>query len=104
VIESGGLAIEAILWGLSVSLVWGLQMRLSKRVLVLGAFGSRLLLFPLVVFRLRYLAPEVNTYGTITSILPQVLTEATLEYAVSSEFRRSPLPTFCALFCRAGLC
>jgi hypothetical protein len=104
VIESGGLAVEAILWGLSVSLVWGLQMRLSKRVLILGAFGSRLLLFPLVVFRLRYLAPEENANGTITSILPQVLTEATLEYAVSSEFRGAPLSTCRTPFCRGSLC
>lgn len=42
-IEISGLVIELALWLLSIHLVWNLQMRLQKRIFILGAFGFRLL-------------------------------------------------------------
>jgi hypothetical protein len=42
-VETSGLVVEACLWLLSISLVWGLQMRLQKRMLILAIFGFRLL-------------------------------------------------------------
>jgi uncharacterized membrane protein (UPF0136 family) len=42
-VEVVGLALEVALWLMSLSLVWGLQMKLTKRILILGAFGGRLL-------------------------------------------------------------
>ena len=42
-VEAVGLAIEVALWALSVALIWGLQMRLHKRAMILASFGCRLL-------------------------------------------------------------
>ena len=75
-------------------------MKASKRILVLGIFGCRLLygplhflhlfrhpnvllrLIPIVVIRLYYLAPEENSNPTFTSIVPHVLTEGVLNGAL----------------------
>ncbi|KIX02270.1 uncharacterized protein Z518_08209 [Rhinocladiella mackenziei CBS 650.93] len=83
-VETTGLAVEVVLWMLSVSLVWGLQMKIQKRVLILVAFGCRLLLIPVVAIRLRYLSPDENHDPTFTSILAHILTEGALEYALIS--------------------
>lgn len=42
-VETAGLVVEACQFLLSISLVWGLQMKLQKRVLILTIFGVRLL-------------------------------------------------------------
>ncbi len=42
-IDSSGLLIDIVLWVLSVNLVWGLQMKLRKRIFILVAFAVRLL-------------------------------------------------------------
>ena len=42
-VEATGLALEVALWMLSLSLIWGLQMKIKKRVLILSPFGCRLL-------------------------------------------------------------
>lgn len=41
-VEATGILLEFTLWGLSINLIWGLQMKLDKRLLILGAFGCRL--------------------------------------------------------------
>lgn len=41
-IESSGLFVDFTLWLLSIHLVWGLQMKLRKRIFVLTAFAVRL--------------------------------------------------------------
>lgn len=99
-VEATGLAIEIGLFALSIALVWGLQMKASKRILVLGIFGCRLLyepfyfshlfrhthvllrLIPIVAIRLYYLGPEENHNPTFTSIIPHVLTEGVLNGAL----------------------
>jgi hypothetical protein len=45
-VEVAGLLLEAALWVLSINLVWGLQMTLRKRLIIVGAFGFRLLYVP----------------------------------------------------------
>lgn len=82
VVEIAGLVVEIGLWFMSLSLVWGLQMRLSKRVLILGAFGGRLLIAPILAGRLYLLSPGENDNATWTSVLPGILTEAALEYSL----------------------
>ena len=42
VIEITGLVVEASLFLLAINLIWGLKMSLQKRLLVLSAFGCRL--------------------------------------------------------------
>ena len=77
-------------------------MKIRKRVLILSAFGCRLLysapllqslsrkltqllrLIPIVATRLFYLSPNENYDPTLTSILPHILTEGALEYAIIS--------------------
>ncbi|EXJ66100.1 uncharacterized protein A1O5_10715 [Cladophialophora psammophila CBS 110553] len=81
-VEAIGLAIEVALWALSIFLIWNLQMRLRKRVMILAAFGCRLFLIPLIALRLVYLSPAKNENPTVTSIIPHILTEAALEYSV----------------------
>jgi hypothetical protein len=101
-VEATGLAIEVALWMLSISLIWGLQMKIQKRVLILNAFGCRLMyiplpllspsrkltqplrLIPIVAIRLFYLYPSENYDPTLTSILPHILTEGALAYAIIS--------------------
>lgn len=46
VVEIGGIALELVIWLLSVDLIWDLQMPVAKRLYVTGAFGIRLLYAP----------------------------------------------------------
>ncbi|PWY75985.1 hypothetical protein BO94DRAFT_499295 [Aspergillus sclerotioniger CBS 115572] len=46
---------EALLVGLSIRLVWGVQMRRAQKATVIGAFGTRLLIIVLVLWRQCYL-------------------------------------------------
>lgn len=74
-IEAVGLVVEVALWGYSIDIVWGLQMKISKRILILCAFACRLLyiypylpssshhltrdrLIPIIGIRLFYLSPS----------------------------------------------
>lgn len=76
-------------------------MKIPKRILILGAFGCRLLyifsylpsssynltrdrLIPIIAIRLFYLSPSENFDPTFTSILPNIFTEASLEYCLIS--------------------
>lgn len=42
-IDASGLFIDVVLWALSVNLIWGLQMKMRKRIFILTAFAVRLL-------------------------------------------------------------
>ncbi|KAK8143067.1 hypothetical protein G3M48_007794 [Beauveria asiatica] len=42
-VEVSGIFIELVLWGMATHLVWGIQIKTSKRILVICAFGARLL-------------------------------------------------------------
>ncbi len=77
-------------------------MQLRKRLTILAAFGCRLLyvrplppsplsrltrshsLIPLIAIRLVYLSPAENENPTMTTIVPYILAEAALEFAILS--------------------
>lgn len=42
-IEASGLALEVIIWIYAVTLVWGLNMQIPKRMKIIALFGVRLL-------------------------------------------------------------
>lgn len=42
-VEVLGMVVEVALWVHSMSLIWGLQMKLKKRILILTVFACRLL-------------------------------------------------------------
>ncbi|GFN13965.1 hypothetical protein AtubIFM56815_002774 [Aspergillus tubingensis] len=46
---------EALLVGLSIRLVWGVQMRRTQKAGVIGAFGTRILIIALIIVRQCYL-------------------------------------------------
>ncbi|PYH69378.1 uncharacterized protein BO88DRAFT_461610 [Aspergillus vadensis CBS 113365] len=46
---------EALLVGLSIRLVWGVQMRRTQKAGVIGAFGTRILIVALIIVRQCYL-------------------------------------------------
>ncbi|KAK2871601.1 hypothetical protein FQN49_003017 [Arthroderma sp. PD_2] len=109
-VEAGGLATEVAVWLLSLYLIWGLQMKCRKQVLILVAFGCRLLyvlmlprpvltvltirggglpnstpsLIPLIAMRLYYLSPGMNFDPTLTSIVPHILMEAAMDYGLAA--------------------
>ncbi|KAG6030823.1 hypothetical protein E4U19_000266 [Claviceps sp. Clav32 group G5] len=81
-IEATGLVIELALWMLSFNLVWGLQMRTQKRSFILGAFGARLGLVPIVGYRLAYLNPAEIADLTLDTVVPTILTEAAVNFSI----------------------
>ncbi|OAQ60790.1 hypothetical protein VFPPC_16769 [Pochonia chlamydosporia 170] len=81
-VEVTGLVIEFLLLMLSIKLVNGLHLNAQKRLVVLSVFSVRLLLIPLVIARLYLLSPAVNTKPTFTSIVPSIVSEATLHFSV----------------------
>ncbi|OJJ66134.1 hypothetical protein ASPBRDRAFT_49210 [Aspergillus brasiliensis CBS 101740] len=46
---------ESLLVGLSIRLVWGVQMRRTQKIGVIGAFGTRILIVVLIILRQSYL-------------------------------------------------
>ncbi|KAF5136352.1 hypothetical protein E5D57_000112 [Metarhizium anisopliae] len=95
VVEATGLIIEFLLILLSLSLVSSLQLKAQKRLVILSAFAARLFphvgpvlttnrLIPLVAARLWLLSPGVNANPTNTSIVPSIITQATLHFSVLS--------------------
>ncbi|KAM3545562.1 hypothetical protein ARSEF1564_001556 [Beauveria bassiana] len=81
-IEIGGLVVEIALWALVIRLVWSLQMQLSKRSLIVAVFGFRLLLLPIVITRLYYLAPSNNDDLNQSSIIAAIYTAAALQFSI----------------------
>ncbi|KAM3552068.1 hypothetical protein ARSEF4850_007562 [Beauveria asiatica] len=96
-VEVGGLVNEAALWALIIQLVWSLQMQLSRRSLVIAVFGFRLLLLPIVITRLYYLAPSNNDDPNQSNIIAAIYTAAALQFSiVATSF--TALKPFLAVF------
>ncbi|KAM3509008.1 hypothetical protein MY11210_006503 [Beauveria gryllotalpidicola] len=81
-IEISGILIELVLWGMAAHLVWGIQLKTSKRVLIICAFGARLLVVVLVAVRLVFLDPRVNTGPARGATIADFLTEACVHFSI----------------------
>ncbi|KAG6015485.1 hypothetical protein E4U43_005218 [Claviceps pusilla] len=81
-VETTGLLLELGLWILSIRLVWGLQMRKKKRGFILGAFGARLGLMPIISYRLAYLNPDQNPDPMLSTVVPSILTHGAIHFAI----------------------
>ncbi|KAG5976350.1 hypothetical protein E4U55_007352 [Claviceps digitariae] len=81
-IETTGLVLELGLWILSIHLVWGLEMRKKKRAFILGAFGARLGLVPIISYRLAYLRPFQNADPMLDTIVPSILTHGAIHFSI----------------------
>ncbi|OAA37815.1 hypothetical protein BBO_07523 [Beauveria brongniartii RCEF 3172] len=81
-IEVSGIFIELVLWGMAAHLVWGIQLKTSKRILVICAFGARLLVVVLVAVRLVFLDPRVNTGPARGATIADFLTEACVHLSI----------------------
>ena len=103
-VEASGLGLEAVLWILSVSLVWGLKMELRKRLKVISLFGFRFLyvyarslnsrrhpclisysLIPIVTARLYFISVAHKHQSTSASIMAQIFTEMAMQYSLMAE-------------------
>ncbi|OAA53275.1 Transcription factor [Cordyceps fumosorosea ARSEF 2679] len=83
-IECSGLVLSAALWGLTVHLIWTLQMRLSRRIVILLVFGFRLLTVPIIFLRVHSLVPNVNPDPNYSTIPAAIFTAAALQFSVIS--------------------
>ncbi|KAM3558704.1 hypothetical protein MY1884_003847 [Beauveria asiatica] len=102
-VEVSGIFIELVLCGMAAHLVWGIQLKTSKRILVICAFGARLLyanIYPppdhqpssiltpvprvvvLVAARLGFLDPRVNTGPARGATMADFLTEACVHFSI----------------------
>ncbi|KAG6010785.1 hypothetical protein E4U21_004173 [Claviceps maximensis] len=81
-IETTGLLLELGLWMLSIHLVWGLQMRRKKRGFILGAFGARLGLIPIISYRVAYLHPVRSADLMLSTIVPSILTHGAIHFSI----------------------
>ena len=68
---------------MSIYLIYNLQMARKLKVIVIGAFGSRLLVIPAIILRLVYLSralqPTDNSYHSVTILLASALICAQIE-------------------------
>ncbi|KAH8707348.1 hypothetical protein HC256_010623 [Beauveria bassiana] len=83
-IEVSGIFIELVLWGMAAHLVWGIQLKTWKRILIICAFGARLLVVVLVAVRLVLLDPRVNTDPARGATMADFLTEACVHFSIIS--------------------
>ncbi|KAM3552774.1 hypothetical protein ARSEF4850_007229 [Beauveria asiatica] len=81
-VEVSGIFIELVLCGMAAHLVWGTQLKTSKRILVICAFGARLLVVVLVAARLGFLDPRVNTGPARGATMADFLTEACVHFSI----------------------
>ncbi|XWW94311.1 hypothetical protein V2A60_002254 [Cordyceps javanica] len=81
-VEASGLAIEAALWMLTIHLVWSLQMRPKKRITIVAVFAFRLLIVPIIIFRLHYLNPSRNDDVNYSTIPAAILTAGALHFSI----------------------
>ncbi|KAM3451331.1 hypothetical protein MY3296_005372 [Beauveria thailandica] len=81
-VEVSGIFIELVLWGMAAHLVWGIQLKTSRRILVICAFGARLLVVVLVAARLVFLDPRVNTGPARGATMADFLTEACVHFSI----------------------
>ena len=69
-VEAVGLVIEAAIWVLSINLVWGLHMKLEKRILILSAFGCRLMYVVASLIRLPLMRGQPRSPSGHPPLLP----------------------------------
>ncbi|KAM0665942.1 hypothetical protein ACQRIU_005286 [Beauveria bassiana] len=81
-IEVSGIFIELMLWGMAAHLVWGIQLKTWKRILIICAFGARLLVVVLVAVRLVFLDPRVNTDPARGATMADFLTETCVHFSI----------------------
>ncbi|OXV07771.1 hypothetical protein Egran_04465 [Elaphomyces granulatus] len=75
--------LEVTMFLMSIYLVWGLQMRWSGKVVVVGAFGSRLIVIVLAILRLTYLNPDnFSSDPTLTGVDANICTQVLLHYSL----------------------
>ena len=97
------MALELVLWALSISLVWGLNTPLKKRLKVIGLFGLRLMLvafftikinqtrlinhriIPIIAARLYFLSLTPSHLSSYAAIMAQIFTEAAMQYSLMCE-------------------
>ncbi|KAM3436148.1 hypothetical protein MY4824_004453 [Beauveria thailandica] len=101
-VEVSGIFIELVLWGMAAHLVWGIQLKTSKRILVICAFGARLLVVVLVAARLAFLDPRVNTGPARGATMADFLTEACVHVSIIAGSATTLKPLFMS-FCPAHL-
>lgn len=83
VIEGFSMAIEGIIFALSIYLVWSLYMPLKTKAVVVGAFFCRILIIPPTVVRLRFLNSVLhNTDLTYDSVNPAILTQVVMHFSL----------------------
>ncbi|KAI6827228.1 hypothetical protein KC332_g7161 [Hortaea werneckii] len=74
---------EALLVGMSVHLVWKLQMPLARKGKVVLAFALRLPLIPISIVRLEYINQELGSSNpTLTGAVAGVLTQLAIFYSL----------------------
>ncbi|KAI7498363.1 hypothetical protein KC367_g5144 [Hortaea werneckii] len=74
---------EALLVGMSVHLVWKLQMPLARKGKVVLAFALRLPLIPISIIRLEYINQELSSSNpTLTGAVAGVLTQLAIFYSL----------------------
>ncbi|KAJ3495379.1 hypothetical protein NLG97_g3437 [Lecanicillium saksenae] len=83
-VEIIGIIIELLIFAIAFLLVRGIQISWAKRSVILAAFAVRLILIPIMIARLYYLAPEFNSDPTLTNIVPHITTEIALHFSVIS--------------------
>ncbi|KAJ3485916.1 hypothetical protein NLG97_g6722 [Lecanicillium saksenae] len=81
-IEVTGIVIELTLWGMAAHLVWGIQLKVSKRIMIICAFGTRLLVVPFLVARVVFLDPTMNTGPAHSATMADLLTEACIHFSI----------------------
>ncbi|KAJ6787679.1 hypothetical protein PWT90_08377 [Aphanocladium album] len=81
-IEVTGILIELTLWAMAAHLVWGIQLKLSKRIMIICAFGGRLLVVPFLVTRLVFLDPSMNSGPARSATMADILTEACVHFSI----------------------
>ncbi|XWW96336.1 hypothetical protein V2A60_004309 [Cordyceps javanica] len=82
--EITGIVIELVLWGIAAHLVWGIQLKLSRRIIIICAFGARLLVVPFVIARLVLLSPQINTGADRSATMADLVTEACVHFSIIS--------------------
>ncbi|KAM3511427.1 hypothetical protein MY11210_004919 [Beauveria gryllotalpidicola] len=93
--EATGILVELCLFMLSTSLIWFLDMPKPRRTCLMAAFGTRLLLIPIIAARLVHLHPSHS--ASPTSLTPSILTEAALAVSIMSGCATAPRSLLAAL-------
>ncbi|XWX01395.1 hypothetical protein V2A60_009422 [Cordyceps javanica] len=84
IVEMLGIVIETLIFGVAFMLASGVHISWRKRSVLLAAFAVRLILIPIAIVRICFLAPHLNHDPTLTNVVPHIITEAALHFAVIS--------------------